>query len=76
MTQEEKWQAKYDEVVKFITTNKMNPSKHRIEEHNMLNWIKHQRKLLNAGGMKEERVALFEKLQELAEQYKRINQYQ
>ena len=40
----------------------------------MLNWIKHQRKLLNAGGMKEERVALFEKLQELAEQYKRINQ--
>ena len=25
-------------------------------------------------GMKEERVALFEKLQELAEQYKRINQ--
>ena len=39
-------------------------------------WIKHQRKVMNAGGMKPERVTKFEKLQELAEQYKRVNQYQ
>ena len=34
----------------------MNPSKHRIEEHDMLNWVKQQRKLMNAGKMKLERV--------------------
>ena len=32
MTQEEKWLAKYDEVVAFIKTNKRNPSKHSDEE--------------------------------------------
>ena len=39
MTQEEKWMARYNEVMEFIKTNKRNPSRHRIEEHNMLNWI-------------------------------------
>lgn len=76
MTQDEKWMAKYQEVVDFIKTNKRNPSKQRIEEHLMLNWIKANRKVLNAGKMKPERVEMFEKLQELAEHYKRINQYQ
>ena len=27
----------------FIETNHRNPSKHRIEEHDMLNWVKQQR---------------------------------
>ena len=76
MTQDEKWQAKYDEVMEFIKTNKRNPSKHRIEEHAMLNWIKHQRKLSNAGQLRSERVEMFEKLQEFMEGYKRVNQYQ
>ena len=76
MTQEERWMVKYNEVVEFIKKNQRNPSKHRIEEHLMLNWVKANRKVLNAGKMKEERVRKFEKLQELAEMYKRVNQYQ
>lgn len=44
MTQDEKWIARYNEVVTFIETNKRNPSKHRIEEHDMLNWLKANRK--------------------------------
>lgn len=76
MTQVEKWMIKYEEVIDFIETNKRNPSKHRIEEHLMLNWIKHQRKLLNAGQLKPERVEMFNKLLELAEKYKHVNQYQ
>jgi len=76
MTQDEKWQAKYNEVVEFINTNHRNPSKHRIEEHNMLNWLKANRKLLNAGALKPERVEAFKKLLELVEQYKRVNQFQ
>lgn len=76
MTQDEKWQVKYNEVMEFIKTNKRNPSKHRLEEHDMLNWVKANRKLVNAGKMKAERVGQFKELQELVEKYKRKNQYQ
>ena len=75
MTQEERWQKRYEEVVGFIKTNHRNPSKHRIEEHDMLNWLKANRKALNAGKMKAERVEKFRKLLELTELYKRKNQY-
>lgn len=67
--------VKYQEVIGFIEANHRNPSKHRIEEHDMLNWVKANRKVLNAGKMKAERVVLFEKLQELMEGCKRKNQY-
>ena len=76
MTQDERWIAKYNEVVEFIETNHRNPSRHRIEEHDMLNWLKATRKRMNAGELKPERVVLFQKLLELMEQYKRKNQYQ
>lgn len=56
MTQDEKWIARYNEVLMFIHTNIRNPSRHRIEEHDMLNWLKANRKALNAGKLKEERV--------------------
>ena len=46
MTQDEKWLLKYNEVVAFIENNKRNPSKHRIEEHDMLNWLKANRKVM------------------------------
>ena len=76
MTQQERWLTKYNEVVEFINTNHRNPSRHRIEEHDMLNWLKANRKRMNANDMKPERVELFNKLQELCEQYKRKNQYE
>ena len=62
MTQNEKWLQNYQEVKGFIETNRRNPSKHRIEENDYLNWIKVNRKVLNAGKMKSERIKLFEKL--------------
>ena len=76
MTQEERWQIKYIEVVGFIEANHRNPSKHRIEEHDMLNWLKANRKVLNAGKLKQDRVEKFRKLLEITEQFKRVNQYQ
>ena len=76
MTQDERWLAKYNEVMDFIESNHRNPSRHRIEEHDMLNWMKHNRKLMNAGELKENRVAIFQKLLELGKKYKRVNQYQ
>lgn len=76
MTQDERWETRYKEVVGFIEANKRNPSKHRIEEHDMLNWLKANRKALNAGKMKPERVEKFRKLLEMTEQYRRKNQYE
>lgn len=76
MTQEERWIVRYNEVMTFIETNKRNPSKHRIEEHDMLNWLKANRKQMNAGTLKPERVEKFRKLLEMTEHYKRKNQYE
>ena len=75
MTQEERWYERYEEVVSFIEANHRNPSKHRIEEHDMLNWVKANRKVMNAGKMKPSRVEMFEKLLALMEENKRVNQY-
>ena len=38
----------------FIEENHRNPSKYRIEEHDMLNWVKANRKVMNAGKLKED----------------------
>lgn len=76
MTHDERWIVKYNEVVGFIETNHRNPSRHRIEEHDMLNWLKANRKHMNAGELKEPRLSMFKELLSLVEQYKRKNQYQ
>lgn len=76
MTQDEKWILKYNEVMDFIKMNKRNPSKHRLEEHNMLNWLKASRKLINAGKMKADRVEKFKELLAMTELYRRKNQYE
>lgn len=75
MDQDTRWLNKYKEVVDFIQTNKRNPSRHRIEEHDMLNWLKANRKALNAGKMKQERVELFNRLLAMCEKYRHVNQY-
>ena len=75
MTQDEKWLIRYNEVMAFIENNKRNPSKHRIEEHDMLNWVKANRKVMNAGKMAEPRLSQFMELLELSNKYKRKNQY-
>lgn len=75
MTQEERWNNRYEEVKRFIETYHRNPSRHRIEEHDMLNWLKANRKKMNAGELKEPRLSMFKELLTLAEKNKHINQY-
>ena len=75
MDQDTRWLTKYNEVMDFIETNHRNPSRHRIEEHDMLNWVKSNRKKMNAGELKPERVEKFKELLEIGEKYKRVNQY-
>jgi len=76
MTQDERWENRYKEVVGFIEANKRNPSKYVAEDRDMLNWLKANRKALNAGKMKAKRVEKFRKLLEMTEQYRRKNQYE
>ena len=76
MTQEERWMTRYNEVVSFIETNHRNPSKYVGSERELVNWTKQQRKLMNAGELKEQRQKMFKDLMELSETYKRKNQYQ
>lgn len=59
MTQDEKWLLKYNEVIAFIESNNRNPSKHDDEEHDLLNWLKANRKAMNAGKMKIESREVF-----------------
>ncbi len=75
MDQETRWLTRYNEVVAFIQANKRNPSKHRIEEHDMLNWVKANRKRMNAGQLKSDRIDKFNELLRLGEKVKRKNQY-
>ena len=77
MTQDESWLAKYDEGVAFILREKRNPSRDDAEERGVYcNWLKHQRKLYNAGEMRPERVEPFRELLELMERHRHKNQYQ
>lgn len=75
MDQDTRWLTKYYEVMSFMETNHRNPSRHRIEEHDMLNWLKATRKKLNAGELKEERLVMFKELLALGEKYKHKNQW-
>ena len=76
MTQDERWQTQYNELMAFMAENHRRPSKFVDEERGMRNWWKHQQKLVNAGDLKLERVEMFNKLLEMGEKYKHVNQYQ
>lgn len=75
MTQDERWLVQWKAVMDFMETNKRRPSKFVDSERGLRNWWKHQQKLVNAGELKPERIEQFEKLLELCEQYKHVNQW-
>ena len=76
MTQDQRWQIRYDEVMNFMEREHRKPSKYYPGEKLMFHFIHHNKKLYNAGSMKAERVEMFEKLLALCEEYKRVNQYE
>ena len=76
MTQSERWNDKYNEVVDFIRTNHRNPSRYDPEERGRYyNWVHHNKKLMNSGELREDRVDLFRKLLALSDQYRHTNQW-
>ena len=75
MTQEERWVIHYKEVKNFIETYHRNPSKYVDSERGLRNWVKQQKKLLNAGALEGQRLMKFNELLGLGEKYRRKNQY-
>ena len=76
MTQDERWLKNYHEVMEYMESHKRNLSKYDLEIRHLYTWVKHNRKVMNQGGMKQERVDLFNELLDLADEYRRVNQYQ
>lgn len=76
ITQEERWITNYEEVMLFIKENGRNLSKYNLEERRLYTWVKHQRKVMNKGEMRSERVERFRELLELGERYRRKNQWE
>lgn len=59
-----------------MEANHRNPSKYDPQERGLYyNWIKHNKILLKARKMKEDRMKRFEKLLEMGEKYKMVNQW-
>ncbi len=75
MTQDERWQIRYDEVMNFMEREHRKPSKYYPEEKLMFHFIHHNKKLYNAGALKPERVEMFENLLTSCEEHRRVNQY-
>lgn len=75
MTQDELWLLKWQTAIDFVRTNQRNPSKFDGAEREIRNWMKHNRKLMNAGTLKPERVERFLELLALCEKYRHVNQY-
>lgn len=76
MTQDERWNNRYQEVLTFIEREHRNPSKYNPEERLMIHFLKRNRKLLNADALSEDRREKFFALLELCEKYRRVNQYE
>lgn len=72
---ESKWLQNYNAIMRYMEVNKRRPSKHRIEDHRMLNWLKYNKKLIAAGKMSDKRLKLFQHLMDTADSYRKLNQY-
>lgn len=75
MTQDERWNRNFLDILDFMTEQKKRPSKHRMEERQMLNWLKSQRKRYLQGKLKPSRKRKFELLLDVSNHYLRKNQY-
>ena len=75
MTQEEKWMSRYEEAIQSLKENHRKPSRYIAEERNLRSWWKNTKKRMNAGILKPERVKMFQRLLELADENKHVNQY-
>lgn len=74
MNQDERWDAMYMQIIGYIALYKHRPSKYNPAERRMVNWLKHNKKMMQQDNMDESRKERFRHLLSLCEKYQRINQ--
>ena len=70
------WEENCRKIIGYMERCHRRPSKHRPEDHQMLNWMKYNKKRLARGEMSPARQELFRRLLAVAEKYRRVNQFQ
>ena len=75
LSQDYRWNRRYQEVMNFIHQHGHRPSKYVREHRHMINWIKYNRKLMAAHRLPTDRMEKFAILEDLMKEKKRINQY-
>lgn len=70
-----RWNENYEKVWEFVNKNRRFPSRHHIEEHAMLNWMKYNHKMFAKDKMTPERAERFKKLRDFVHQFHTVNQY-
>jgi len=74
MGAERTWNMKWQEIMDYMNEFKRRPSKHRMEDHKMLNWIKYNKKIKSRGKMPADKEEKFNQLLDLADKYRKVNQ--
>lgn len=75
MNRLEQWDMQFKLIWDFVTENHRGPSRHRVEEHKMLNWMKYNRKKLNRNEFDPVRKEKMLALKAMIHSFNRVNQY-
>lgn len=74
MTQDERWNKMWKAYMGYLERNRRRPSKYKPRDMKLVNWLKHNRKLVNKGTFPESRKEKFDILLAEAAKYQRKNQ--
>lgn len=75
MTQDERWDMMWQEMMEFFRKHNRRPSKHKPEERDLHNWAKYNVRRMHNGKMLSSRMRRMEALLAESERLKRVNQF-
>ena len=75
MTRDERWLLMWRQYMDFMGEHGRRPSKHKAEERDLVNWMKYNRKMVNASAFPNIRRDKLDELIRLSEKCQHVNQY-
>ena len=75
MKREFTWKKNYEALWTFVSDNHRGPTRHHLEEKQMLNWLKYNRKMLNKDQLSPEHKELILRLKAFISSFNRVTQY-
>ena len=70
---ESKWLAHYNELLSYVEEHHQLPDKKKLDNRNLLNWWKYNRKCIKAGKLNADRLEKLRKINEM--RYERITEF-